>query len=107
MDTERATAAPRLPHPTEGFRTLAEEHRTRLSEIRERNRRRRLRYLMYLNVLDLAYLLSRAFEGRPLEWGLPRLGPDAMLWIFPGLIPLMTGAMIAMPPTNAKAPHIR
>ena len=107
MDADKATVASGLPHPTEGFRTLAEEHRARLGEIRERNRRRRLRYLVYLNILILAYLLNRAADGRPLKWGFPELGPDAMLWIFPVLILVMLGAMMAMPLVNGRSPHIR
>ena len=106
MDNNPATAAPSLP-VADGFRNLAERHRAGLEAVRERNRRRRVRYLLYLNILILAYLLNRAVEGRPLEWGLPTLGPDAMLWVFPGLILLMFGAMLALPLINGRSPHMR
>jgi ATP-dependent Zn protease len=106
MDNDPATAAPAL-HAAEGFRNLAENHRAGLEVVRERNRRRRLRYLLYLNLLVFAYLLSRALEGRPLEWGLPSLGPDAMLWLFPVLILVMFGAMLALPLINGRSPHMR
>lgn len=106
MDNSPATAAPSLP-VADGFRNLAERHRADLEAIRERNRRRRLRYLLYLNILILAYLVNRGLEGRPLEWGLPTLGPDAMLWIFPGLILLLFGLMLALPLVNGRSPHMR
>jgi cell division protease FtsH len=104
---DKATATPGLSHPTEGFRTLAQSHREHLGIIRERNRRTRLRYVFYLNVLILAYLVNRAVEGRPLEWGLPSFGPDTMLWAFPLLILLMFGLMISLPLINGRSPHIR
>lgn len=107
MDEDRATVAPRLPHPTDGFRSLAADHRAHLEVIRERNRRRRLRYVLYLNILILAYLLNRAFEGRPLEWGLPTFGPDAWLYLFPVLILVMFAGMLAMPLINGRSPHVR
>lgn len=107
MDQDRVTASSSLPHVADGFRSLAADHRAGLEEIRERNRRRRLRYLLYLNVLVLGYLLTRAFEGRPLEWGLPELGPDAMLWIFPLLIVGLFAAMLALPLINGRSPHVR
>ena len=106
LDKDPATATPALP-ASEGFRNLAQRHRADLDAIRERNRRRRLRYLLYLNLLILGYLVARAVEGRPLEWGLPELGPDAMLWLFPVLILLMFAGMLALPLINGRSPHIR
>ena len=107
MDHDPVTASSTLPHLADGFRNLAESHRAGLEEIRERNRRRRLRYLLYLNILIFGYLTSRLIDGRPLEWGLPDLGPDAMLWIFPLLIVFLFAAMLAMPLVNGRSPHIR
>ena len=78
MDSDPATASPAL-HAAEGFRNLAENHRAGLEAVRERNRRRRLRYLLYLNLLVFAYLLSRARHAALLNakhtcrsWGLRR-----------------------------------
>lgn len=107
MARDQATAAQRLPKPAETFRNVAEKHRADVEQVREHNRRRRLRYVFYLNVLILAYLLNRAYEGRPLEWGLPTLGPDAWLWLFPVLILLMFAAMLSLPLINGRSPHIR
>ena len=92
---------------TDAFRTVAERHRTDLRKIRERNRQRRLRYLLYLNVLVFAWLMRRVVEGRPLEFNRPELGPDAMLWLFPVLILLMLGSMLLLPLANGRSPHIR
>lgn len=92
---------------TDAFRTVAERHRSALRKIRERNRQRRLRYLLYLNVLVFAWLMRRVIEGRPLEFSRPELGPDAMLWLFPVLILLMLGGMLLLPLANGRSPHIR
>ena len=92
---------------TDAFRTVAERHRTDLRKIRERNRQRRLRYLLYLNVIVFAWLMRRVIEGRPLEFNRPELGPDAMLWLFPVLILVMLGSMLLLPLANGRSPHIR
>ena len=102
-----ATAAQHVPTPIEGFRTLADQHKEGLRKIRERNRQRRLRYLLYLNVLIFAYLARRLVEGRPLKFRLPEFGPDTMLWLFPALILLMFGLMLALPLINGRSPHMR
>lgn len=89
------------------FRTVADSHRADVQTIRERNRRRRLRYLLYLNVLILAYLVKRGMEGRPLEFGLPSFGADDWLWAFPVLMILMLGSVLMLPLINGRSPHIR
>ena len=107
MDKSESTAAQAQRQSVEGFRTIADAHRADVQSIRERHRRRRLRYLLYLNAIIFLYLLRRAFEGRPLEWGLPSLGPDAWLWLFPVLILVMFGGMLALPLINGRSPHLR
>ena len=89
------------------FRTVADSHRADVRKIRERNRMRRLRYLLYLNVLVLAYLVKRGLEGRPLEFGLPSLGAEDWLWLFPVLMILMLGSVLMLPLINGRSPHIR
>jgi len=101
------TAQAVAPGPADAFRTVAERHRDDLGRIRERNRQRRLRYLLYLNVLILAWLLRRVIEGRPLEFGPPTLGPDAWIWLFPVLILVMLGMFLLLPLANGRSPHIR
>ena len=101
------TAQAVAPGPTDSFRTVAERHRIDLRRIRERNRQRRLRYLLYLNVLVLAWLLRRGIEGRPIELSRPEFGPDTMLWLFPVLILLMMASFLLLPLANGRSPHIR
>ena len=91
----------------EGFRTLADQHKEGLRQIRERNRQRRLRYLLYLNALIFAYLARRLIEGRPLKFSFPEFGPDTWLWAFPLLILLMFGLMLSLPLINGRSPHLR
>ena len=107
MDEAKASAAKASAAGLEGFRTLADKHRADVSAIRERNRRKRLRYVFYLNVLVLTYLLRRAFEGNPLDFGLPTLGPDAWIWLFPVLILLMMASFMLLPLANGRSPHLR
>ncbi|HEV3472415.1 MAG TPA: AAA family ATPase [Actinomycetota bacterium] len=107
MDENEATAVDAPAPGVEGFRTLADRHRADIQAIRERNRRKRLRYVFYLNVLVLAYLMRRAFEGNPLDFGLPELGADAWIWLFPVLILLMMASFMLLPLANGRSPHIR
>lgn len=107
MDEARATQAMDLRHPGDAFRGLAKEHLADVRRTRERHRRRRLRYLLYFNLLVFGYLVKRVFEQNPVQLGLPSLGPDAIIWLFPLLILLMIGAMLAMPLVNGKSPHVR
>ena len=108
MDRDKATEASTgelsLLDP---FRNVAAGHRADVGRIRERNRRRRLRYLLYLNVLILAYLLRRLFESRPIQFGLPEFGPDAMVWLFPLAMILIIGMMMLMPLMQGRSPHVR
>ncbi|MGH2755450.1 MAG: AAA family ATPase [Actinomycetota bacterium] len=91
----------------DAFKSLAEGHREDVKRIRERNRHRRLRWLLYLNVVVLAYMISRIVSDRPII-RMPSLGPDAMLWLFPILIMVMLGMMIALPMlVNGKSPAVR
>jgi ATP-dependent Zn protease len=63
--------------------------------------------LLYLNLLIFAYLLRRVIEGNPLQIGLPSLGADAWIWIFPLLMLLSVGTMAALPLISGRSPHIR
>jgi ATP-dependent Zn protease len=75
--------------------------------VRERNRQRRLRYLLYLNLFVFLYLIKRVLENDPLKFGLPSLGPDAVLWIFPIVILLSIVLMTMLPLANGRSPHVR
>jgi ATP-dependent Zn protease len=108
MEITKAVEAGRHPLPlNETFRTVAESHRQDLQRVRERNRRRRLRYLFYLNLLVFAYLMRRAFEGRPLQLGLPQMTADDMVWLLPLFIMLAVGASLALPLISGRSPHVK
>jgi ATP-dependent Zn protease len=92
----------------ESLKTLAETYKADVKHIRERNRQRRLRYLLYLNILIFAYLLRRVIEDRPLQLGLPGLGPDAMIWLFPLAMLLIIGLAVIGPMlVNGRSPAVR
>jgi cell division protease FtsH len=106
MEELRSAQAAAL-HVTDTFRSVAERHRSQLKEVRERNRQRRLRYLLYLNVVIFGWLMRRLIQGRPLEFGWPEFGPDAIIWLFPLLIVLMFAGMLLLPLANGRSPHVR
>jgi cell division protease FtsH len=91
----------------EHFRTLADDHKADVRRIREAHRQTRLRYLLYLNLAILAYLLDRVAENRPLGLGLPHPGPDTILVVLLLLLSVGIVAMVAMPLINGRSPHIR
>lgn len=107
MNETKASAAEAGRAGLDNFRTVADRHREDVQAIREKNRRKRLRYVLYLNLLILGWLLRRAFDGNPLGIGPPDLGPDAMLWLFPVLILLMMASFLLLPLANGRSPHIR
>jgi cell division protease FtsH len=104
---ELRSAQAAAPHVTDTFRSVAERHRSQLKEVRERNRQRRLRYLLYLNVVIFGWLMRRLIQGRPLEFGWPEFGADAIIWLFPLLIVLMFAGMLLLPLANGRSPHVR
>ena len=107
MEQAKATEAADLGRRADSFRALAEDHRKTVKAIRERNRQRRLGYLLGLNLIVFAYLLKRVLEDRPLNFGLPHFGPDMAMWLIPlGLI-LMMGLMLMLPLMNGRSPHVR
>jgi cell division protease FtsH len=101
---EAATAAADMP---DTFRTVAEGHKADVQAVRERNRQRRLRYLLYLNLIVFAYLVKRVIEDRPLKLGLPQLGPEAMIWLLPLVLILVMCAAMLLPLANGRSPHVR
>ena len=103
----KATEAERAPAAPETFVTVAADHRADVAQIRERNRRRRLRYLVYLNLLLLAYTGKRAIEGNPIGIGPPQFGPDAVIYLFPLLILLLISVAIFLPFAQGRSPHLR
>jgi ATPase family associated with various cellular activities (AAA) len=109
VDELKTSSAARITaRRTDAFRAAAKEHRADVDRIRELSRRRRLRYLLYLNIIVLAWLVKRVLDGNPIELGLPSLGPDAFLWAFPlGMIVIIGLAVILPYSVNSRSPHIR
>ena len=107
MEPDKATGAVDLSFINEQFRNVAAGHKADVGRIRERNRQRRLRYLLYLNLLVFAYLARRGLEGRPLQFGLPSVGPDDWIWLFPVLFLVMMLSVVLLPLMNGRSPHVR
>jgi ATP-dependent Zn protease len=103
---ERATATHNIAVP-QAFRDVAADHRADVKAVRERGRYRRLGKLAIIAILVLAYLARRALSGHPVALGLPHFGPDAVIWLFPLLILLMLGGMMAMPLVQGRSPHVK
>lgn len=96
------------PAQTDAFKRVAESHRADVRRIREHNRQRRLRYLLYLNLVIFAYLLKRALEDRPVRFGLPQIGPEAMIWLVPLVfIVVITIVMLLPMLTQGRSPGVR
>ena len=107
MEKSSATGALNLPLPRDSWRAAAETHRADVRATREHHRQRRLRKLLYLNVIVFVYVLSRVLRDKPIAFGLPDLGPDAILWLFPILIFLSFGLILLLPLANGRSPHVR
>ncbi len=105
MDKDRATSAETL---SDSFATLAQGHRESVKRIRERNRQRRLRYLLLLNLLVFAYLLKRALDQDPLGFGFPKFGPDTIVYLLPVVLIVLFGLMMLAPiMINGRSPAVR
>jgi ATP-dependent Zn protease len=104
---DKDTAAAPVPIAADPFRSAAAQHRSSVRQIRERNRQRRLRYLLYLNLVAFAYLLRRVIDNNPLRPRLPHLGADALIWLLPVLLILLMSSVLLMPLINGRSPHIK
>jgi cell division protease FtsH len=107
VEESKATSAQRLNPSGETFRSVAKVHRADVERARERNRRARLRWVLYVGLVVFAYVLKRALDENPLALGWPQLGPDAMLYLLPVAIVLMVGLVMLLPLANGRIPHVR
>jgi ATP-dependent Zn protease len=74
---------------------------------REAARRRRLRTVAAVLGLGTVWLWSRLLLGNPVGFGLPSLGPDAMLWLPGLLLCAVLVLVIAVPMAVAgRSPHV-
>ena len=109
MDKDTASSASSMVAPVkDAFRTVADGHKADVRAVRERNRQKRIRVLLYLQLFVFAWLLKRLIENNPLVFGLPTLGPDFILWAFPVVILLSVIMMVVLPMIiNGRSPHVR
>ncbi|HZJ49616.1 MAG TPA: AAA family ATPase [Actinomycetota bacterium] len=109
MDKDTASNASSMVAPVkDAFRTVADGHKADVRAVRERNRQKRIRVLLYLQLFVFAWLLKRLIENNPLVFGLPTLGPDFILWAFPVVILLSVIMMVVLPMIiNGRSPHVR
>nr|MDQ3957153.1 AAA family ATPase [Actinomycetota bacterium] len=107
MDKSKATQAADLGIRMDGFGAAAESRKTEVKKIRERNRQKRLRYVLYGGALVAAYFAKRAIEDNPFHFGFPTIGPDTMLYLFPPLLILALATTALLPFMQGKSPAIR
>ena len=107
MDRSTVAGAEHLEASGETWRRVAKVHRADVEQARERNRQSRLRWVLVIGVLVLAYLIRRAVENNPLALGWPQFGPDTMLYLLPVAIVLMVGVAISAPLIMNRSPHVR
>lgn len=106
MDKSSATEASAMSLSADAFRAVADDHKADVRRIRERNRRKRVRYLAYMAIIVGLIFGKRFMEGRG-AIGLPNLGPDAALWLFPLMILVVITAALILPLLiNGRSPHI-
>ena len=107
MDQDKASSASAMGGG-ETFHSVAQRHRADVARTREKNRQRRLAWILGASVLFLAYFLKRLIEGDPIQFGLPSLGADAILWLFPIAMIFVIGLGVLGPLViNGRSPHIR
>ena len=107
MDKNSATDASALSLSADAFRAVADDHKADVRKIRERNRRKRIRYFAYMAIIVGLYFGKRFIDGRgAIEF--PTIGPDAALWLFPLMIlVVITLALILPLVINGRSPHLR
>ncbi|MGH2820645.1 MAG: AAA family ATPase [Actinomycetota bacterium] len=108
MQQSEASAAADVKAGGEAFRRVSEEYRADILKVRERNRKRRLRFLALVGLLVAAYYLQPLVLADPVRLLLPSFGPDAILWLFPLLIMVTVVGAVALPMLiNGRSPHSR
>ena len=107
MDKNDVARASAMSLSADAFRAAADDHKADVRRIREQNRRRRIRYSVYLALLLALYFGNRFMDGRA-AFDFPTIGPDAALWLFPLMILVVITAALILPLLiNGRSPHIR
>ncbi|MDQ4026249.1 MAG: AAA family ATPase [Actinomycetota bacterium] len=107
MEKDKATQAADLGMRRDAFSNAAASRKTEVKRIRERNRQKRLRYVLYAGALVVAWLVKRALEGNDIHFGLPSMSPDTMIYLLPPLLiltVLMTPLIVLQ---QGKSPGVR
>ena len=107
MEKSGATEATAMSLSADAFRAAADDHKADVRAIRERNRRKRIRYLAYLAIFVGLFFGRRYVDGQgPISF--PEIGPDAALWLFPlAILVVITMALILPLLINGRSPHMR
>ena len=106
MDKEPASSAATFGH-AETLQSVADQRKVDVSRIRERNRQRRLRTLLYLAIGVVAYGIYRSLSGQPF-FRFPELTADSMIWAFPLMMLLIISMAVILPfVINGRNPAVR
>ena len=106
MEQDKSTQSSAVGLPADGFRAVVDDRKADVRRIREHNRRRRTWWTSGIALLLAAYGVKRIVMDQPFR--LPKLGPDAALWLFPLAIIVIIGFAVLLPLyANGRSPHIR
>jgi ATP-dependent Zn protease len=106
LKENHATSAATLGR-SETLQAVAEKRKADVGMIRERNRQRRLRSLLYLSIVVVGYAIYRTLAGQPF-FNFPKFTADSMIWIFPLLMLVVISAAVILPfIINGRNPAIR
>ena len=106
MKKDRSSSAATLRKP-ESLQSAVKERKEDVSRIRERNRQRRLRYLLYLAIGVVGYWIWKAWNDQPLV-SFPELTADSMIWLFPVLMIVVISMAVLLPfLINGRNPAVR
>ena len=106
MDHDRSIHSSAVGRPVDGFREVVDDRKADVRRIREHNRRRRTWLAAGIALILVTYAVKRIVLDQPFH--LPRLGPEATLWLFPLAIIVIIGAAVLLPLyANGRSPHVR
>jgi cell division protease FtsH len=107
VEKEKATQAADLRFGADAFGSAAARSKSEVRQIREKNRQKRLRYLLYAGAVVLALLIKRVLEDGPIHFGLPSISADTMMFLLPPLLLLTILITPLLVLAQGKSPGIR
>jgi cell division protease FtsH len=91
----------------DSLQSAVKERKADVTRIRERNRQRRLRYLLYLCIAAVGYWIWKVWNDQPLV-GFPELTADSMIWLFPVVMIIVISMALVLPfVINGRNPAVR